>query len=397
MANESEYRSLPFAEAIEFFKQKVRLPTRRWDDIMRGMHARAFVVAGAQRDALLADIQQALTKALAQGTTIQEFRKDFDNIVTRNGWSYKGGRNWRTRVIYETNIRTAYQAGRYKQQTDPDVVRYRPFWRYVHSDWVRHPRKQHLAWHGLVLPVDDKFWKTHYPPNGWGCQCAVEALSRRDLEKLGKSGPDPSPETPIDPRTGAPAGIDKGWDYNVGEAAWGRSWAKESIERGPFTEIDPRTPADYPNLPAELVPEPAPADPLPARLAQPEQLLSALPAGIYADPTGARVNLNDALIRHWLEAPAQRLQGRQVYLPLLPHVIERPQEIWLGFMQAKDGKVELVRRYIAAYSFARGTRGIGLIADFIRGQWVALSAFPERRASGGRLRSGRLLWWRGGS
>jgi uncharacterized protein with gpF-like domain len=29
-------------------------------------------------------------------------------------------------------------------------------------------RPMHAAWHNTVLPFDHPFWKTHYPPNGWG-------------------------------------------------------------------------------------------------------------------------------------------------------------------------------------------------------------------------------------
>ena len=45
----------PFAEQIEFFRQKLNLPTEHWDDIMRETHDRAFVVAGAMKADLLDD------------------------------------------------------------------------------------------------------------------------------------------------------------------------------------------------------------------------------------------------------------------------------------------------------------------------------------------------------
>ena len=32
----------------------------------------------------------------------------------------------------------------------------------------------HRAWDGLTLPVEHSFWKTHLPPNDWGCRCYVE-------------------------------------------------------------------------------------------------------------------------------------------------------------------------------------------------------------------------------
>ncbi len=159
--------NLPFDEAIAFFRQKLNLPTETWKTIWQGMHTRSFTVAGAMKDELLEDLREAIDKAIAEGTTLAQFRKDFDKTIESHGWKYKGGRGWRTRVMLETNIRTAYSAGRYKQMKDPDVLKHRPYWMYRHGGSTN-PRQQHLEWDGLVLPANDPWWKTHYTPNGWG-------------------------------------------------------------------------------------------------------------------------------------------------------------------------------------------------------------------------------------
>jgi len=161
------YENLPFEEAIAFFRAKLSIPTLRWTDLWQEMHARGFAVAGAYKADLLLDFRKAIDKAISDGATIEDFRKAFDTIVANHGWSYNGARAWRTRVIFETNIRTAYATGRYRQMTDPDVLKSRPFWEYRHGDSV-HPRKLHLSWDRLVLAADDPWWQTHYPPNGWG-------------------------------------------------------------------------------------------------------------------------------------------------------------------------------------------------------------------------------------
>ena len=98
------------------------------------------------------------------------------------------------------------------------MLKLRPYWRYIHSDGVLNPRPQHLAWHGLTLLHDHPFWATHYPPCGWGCQCRVESVSRLEGEASARAGLDEPPAgwDSINPKTGAPVGIDKGFDYAPG-------------------------------------------------------------------------------------------------------------------------------------------------------------------------------------
>ena len=228
------YGSLSFAEQIAFFRQKVNLGTQRWDDILGAAHDRSFVVAGAAKADLLADLRAAVTKAIEQGTTLAEFRKDFEALVARHGWTgwtgegTAAGRAWRTRIIYETNLRASYAAGRWAQIQQ--VKAERPYLLYRHNDNVLHPRPLHVAWDGKVIAADDPWWRTHFPPNGWGCQCRVHAVDDAYLRKLGKAGPDPAPDDGtydyFNKVSGVtlrdiPKGIDPGWDYAPGASVAG--------------------------------------------------------------------------------------------------------------------------------------------------------------------------------
>ncbi len=174
------------------------------------------MIAGAYKAELLADFRTAVDRAIADGVTLRDFRKDFDRIVAKHGWSYNGSRNWRSEVIYSTNIRTSYAAGRWAQLTDPDMMKFYGYLVYRHGD-SRVPRPQHLAWDGVTLPTDDPWWDSHYVPNGWGCKCRVFAATKEEWRAAGKKGQ--APPSPLDPKTGEPVGIDKGWGYNVGKAA----------------------------------------------------------------------------------------------------------------------------------------------------------------------------------
>jgi uncharacterized protein with gpF-like domain len=178
------------------------------------------VVAGALKADLLADLAAAVDKAITQGTTLEEFRRDFRRIVAERGWhgwtgeGTKKGEAWRTRVIFQTNMRTSYAAGRHAQLRDGGFT----FWVYRHGGSLE-PRLDHLSWDGVALPPDHPFWADHYPPNGWGCSCrAFGARTEAGIKRVGGTPGKALPDgwDAIDPRTGAPAGIDKGWAYAPG-------------------------------------------------------------------------------------------------------------------------------------------------------------------------------------
>jgi SPP1 gp7 family putative phage head morphogenesis protein len=211
-------------EAVDFLRRKLNVPTDRWTDLWQQMHSFAFTVAGASTDSLVSDFHDAVDEAIEEGLTLDDFRRSFDRIVEEHGWSYNGSRNWRSRIIFETNLRTAYAAGRWEQIQQ--VKEQRPYIRYV-AVMDQKTRPEHASWHDTVLPADDPWWQTHFPPNGWNCRCTVQSLNERDLARYGLSVSDRAPvieweERTINASEGprtilVPAGIDPGFAYRPGE------------------------------------------------------------------------------------------------------------------------------------------------------------------------------------
>ncbi|MDO4706716.1 MAG: phage minor head protein [Comamonadaceae bacterium] len=202
---------LAFEEAIAAFAQRLRLAgTERWDDLRSEEHYRAFAVAGAMKADLLADLRAAVQRVIESGVSIDAFRKDFWAAVHQHGWhgwtgeDSEGGRAWRTRVIYTTNLRKSYAAGRWAQMTEPEFAAQYPYWEWVHSGLASEPRPQHLAWSGMTLHHSDPFWRSHYPPRippDWGCTCRVRPVAA--------------------PAQGAPTQPPQGWqkDAQIGAGA----------------------------------------------------------------------------------------------------------------------------------------------------------------------------------
>lgn len=211
----------PFAEQLAAFRLRLQhlVPTHTWTDLWHNAHDRAFMVAGATKADLLADLGGAVDKAIAQGTTLDQFRKDFREIVARHGWTGWAGEGsakgeaWRTKVIYQTNMRTSYMSGRRAQLIAGNYK----YWVYRHSG-AEHPRLHHLALNGIALPPDHPFWLTHFPPNGWGCGC--EVYGAHTIAGIRRVGGDPDKTLPEgwDKRNadGNLPAVGRGWDYSPG-------------------------------------------------------------------------------------------------------------------------------------------------------------------------------------
>lgn len=249
----------PFAEAVAAMRIRFErlIPTARWDDVWQSQHDRSFMVAGASQADLLQDLADAVRAAIEQGETLDEFRARFRDIVKERGWQGWTGQGrpdreaWRTRIIYTTNLRTAHAAGRVAQLTEAGYT----LWVYRHGGSLD-PRPEHLSWDGLTLPVSHPFWQTHTPPNGWGCSCRISGA--RSAAQARRLGGDPDLQLPedwqrLDPKTGAPVGIDRGWAYQPGATVVDEIRRKAAALPRPLG----------PDLRAGLDAGPPPAPPLP--------------------------------------------------------------------------------------------------------------------------------------
>jgi hypothetical protein len=365
-----EPTSLPFEAQVAFFRQKVNLPTRAWTDIWEGMHSRAFVVAGAMKQDLLTDLRTAVQGAIENGHTLDQFRKEFDQVVAKHGWAYNGGRNWRTRVIYDTNLRSSYSAARYQQLQA--VKKVRPFWKYVHASGETHPRPQHLAWDGMVLHADDPFWDSHYPPNGWNCRCRVFPIDHKQLSDLGKAGPDKAPEVKMrqatvgtrgpSPRTVmVPEGIDPGFGYNPGKTAWGKPVSEQVMAEakaapgGAWKRLTPGSWQEY-NRPKQI-PRDTPKARIGPRLKDVAEMHQALHHLLGGEDKAFKVAGMPVLVN--AETLATHLDpARSEYLPLLPELLSDPFEAWLAFEQHKEtGQVAMRTRIVKAFNAGKDRSG----------------------------------------
>ncbi|NOR63260.1 MAG: hypothetical protein GQ535_12300 [Rhodobacteraceae bacterium] len=397
-------------DAIAFLKNKLNVPTERWNDIWQDMHGAAFMVAGAQKAALIEDFHTAVTSAIEDGRTLEQFRQDFDQIVAKHGWDYNGSRNGRSEIIYRTNMSAAYSAGNWAsiQRTK----KYFPYIRYSTADDIK-VRPGHKVWHNLVLPVDHPFWETHYPPNGWRCRCRADSINDRGLKKLGLKVSD-DPEIIMEERqmkvggdrtvtVMVPQGIHTGFAYNPGIAGFGYGTQHRALalfgDADLFDNVSsPGAQArQLPKLDRMLIDQSFELGEVADDAAHARRLLAEAiggPERVFEDPSGHRVRITRALADHIMIQPngqpttsrSKRIRTR--YFPLISDLIENPQEIWLGWHRHQaSGMMTLRRKFVKHYDMGNGQLLI-LVGYEVQGEWVGLTFFNSAASYLKSIRTG---------
>lgn len=185
--------TLPPEDAISYLEKKGFKIGWDWHETLDNAHSKAFTVAKVARIDLLQDIRQSLITAMQQGQSLEQWKASITPALQDKGWWGKKivvnpegreqevqlGSPRRLRTIYETNMQSAFAAGRYKAMLAGAETR--PYWEWRHIS-ISNPRKQHVALNGKIFSYDDPFWSVAYPPSEWGCKCRIIARSRREVE-----------------------------------------------------------------------------------------------------------------------------------------------------------------------------------------------------------------------
>lgn len=181
-------------KAIEYFQSKGYTIGFNWHDVEARAHTTAFTVAGVLRQDVLQDIRSGLQDALDKGLTLEQFRRQLSPTLIQKGWladraklvadedGVLEGKQLtprRLRTIFETNMQSAYGAGRYAEQMANASDR--PYWTRIAVMDMR-TRPAHAALNGLTARFDDPVWQFAYPPDGWGCRCRIRARTQKDID-----------------------------------------------------------------------------------------------------------------------------------------------------------------------------------------------------------------------
>ncbi len=441
---------LPPARALDYYRSKgFVLPSWRWAEVWQQQHAVAFTVAKATQIDLLEDIRGAVDRFIAEGQTYREAARELEPVLREHGWwgrqevrnpftgeleSVQLGSPRRIRTILRTNVRTAHAAARWQAQQENG--KRRPYLLYdAIDDAVTRP--SHRALDGLVFRVDDPFWRSHYPPNGWNCRCRVRALTEAGLKRLGltvsKSSPgdfspvDATVSGGIEVQTTSWRGImtpDPGWDYaptgvpsysdlrrygglfGGGDGAGGTPGIflpqVRSVLPGQQGPAHFGLPGVWPYgrpLAAERLPRPDGKD---AAIAQWYATFGWRGRRRPGDERNAvhtvrtPQGLDDVHIDHRaIEHMAEHQPSRAADAEFLRATLEDPLEVWLVWVRDERGRAALRPHYLAA--FEDGRSALAVVQQDSAVLWTLWTFFASRRGVEiDKRRAGHLLYRRGG-
>ena len=218
--------------ALAYMASKKLKTSYHWYEVYAQEHNHVFTVAKIMEMDVLNEIHKGILQAIEKGETFEHFKKNILNRLGEKGWGNfsqtdeKTGEtitrlsDSRLKKIYFVNKTQARQKGNWARFEESKETF--PYLRYRLGASRQH-RESHLRFKDLVLRVDDPFWDTHMPMNGWGCKCWVQQLTEEQAQEQGISeSPKIEYHDWINPATGeihkVPKGISPGFEYNVGKS-----------------------------------------------------------------------------------------------------------------------------------------------------------------------------------
>jgi SPP1 gp7 family putative phage head morphogenesis protein len=177
-------KPVPNKAAIAFLKDKPPVARGIFDRMLPEVQSRMFTVAGIQPVNVLQSLRDRIAD-LPAGGDWNEIKKDLVSEISPflgTDEDSLAAAERKAELLLRSHGYQAYSATAYAAiQEQKDVF---PFLRYQTAQDDR-VRESHAALEGLVLPVDDPFWLTHWGPWDYGCRCPHPvALSRTDVAEI---------------------------------------------------------------------------------------------------------------------------------------------------------------------------------------------------------------------
>ena len=145
-------------------------------ELSKKLHLNIYNFSSAKTFQEVRSLQSKIVDSNGVIRNFNDFKKDAELITKQYNEVW-------LKTEYNTAINQGFSASRWTEiQENKDIF---PYLRYQTIGDER-VRDEHMELDNIVKSVDDPFWETFMPPNGWSCRCLVieeESMTKADIEK----------------------------------------------------------------------------------------------------------------------------------------------------------------------------------------------------------------------
>lgn len=151
--------NLPMTDAQAYWDGKVAVSPAEYKAMSAESKVGAFAAAEIAKGEELYTAQRAINRAIAEGTTLADFKKDAADVFARRGWDTE--KPYRIDLIFRNNVQTSYAVWQWKEINTGNLF---PFVQYSSiNDSRRTPICKRLA--GKIWRREDPALDTVAPLN----------------------------------------------------------------------------------------------------------------------------------------------------------------------------------------------------------------------------------------
>jgi SPP1 gp7 family putative phage head morphogenesis protein len=170
-----------FAEAIEWFLG--RFPVTDEIAAALGEYAgrRAWKIAGVAQLEVVQDVHDSIGKAIETGIPFDVWKKQVATQLTQ-AWGRPD--SYRIETIFRNATQQSYNAGRWRQMQQPEVLELRP---YGYFDGVSDSRQSDIckAWDETILPLAEFARLKACPQMHHRCRSNLRSITEREANRRG--------------------------------------------------------------------------------------------------------------------------------------------------------------------------------------------------------------------
>lgn len=407
---------IPPDEGLKLLKRKPVVSSRQFKALNAKWKGRMFSIAGYDNLKALGAAHDFLVEAYENGESFDDFRIKTNAFFRKEGLA--APERFHLRTVFETNMASAYMAGRVRQMLEN--VDERPYWRFVTAGDDR-VRPSHAALNGRVFHYAEFLKKGLIPPLDYNCRCNIQALTAEQVKELGLKVEEKALAIYDDPETGLPVNIKprEGFggnpdDFDFGTLQGFNETLQALRQEEKYVNWEDRRlksaaefsgaaiPNKFPDINdfASKKPEPGKQDIIDWAK---KIISSAYPKKMIGWPDKFEFNItnkfnenyvfNENSLEHILTNYFSRGEDRLRYFPYLVDTIENPWEVWVA-QNKTSGEWGL--NFIKIFNGTKGNEGLFCRVDitYEKGAKVITYFIRERDSRIDALREGIALIYR---